>query len=624
MNPEIFADNLAQLQRKDPELADAVRSVPSESRYIVSPSKKGPPSLSRNLPDGNRITLHSSYDPVIEAERFVNQCEVDKHTNFIVPGIGLGYHIQELIQRVPGSSTLIIFEKEMAGLYRCLANVDFTAVIAHPGVRFHIGVEAPELESLLEKNRIGFALNGYATVKFKPLVNAEIEYFAPLLKKVDAIINETQVDLKTQAAFSKIFYRNIFANWTNIISSPGVHPLKNKYAGLPAIIVSAGPSLDKNIALLKKSANRVLIIAVATALRPLIKNNIDVDFVVAVDPDESTLQFFDFDKIPNRTWLVFDPCVPCSVVNKFPGKRIRIDSGACLSRWLASKQGEDNFLGKTLSVAHAAFLLARYLGCSPIILTGQDLSFTQNRLHCRDSHYDQLRKDKISAGHPLRELEDNQFHEFSASFQPVRNIFGKDAVTTTALKTYKDVFVDKVDGHTAIYNATEGGLCISGVPNVTLREAINSFCTKTDRPRIHGGAVPALKPDQLKGMISELIEQANRFDKIVLETRKIQSACLSPRAVTDAYKKEFVERMDTFYRFLMDQPDTLMLMQGYSYMGFIEWNQENGRILLKEDGGREAEILEDKFKRDKKFIVLLEKTATALRVAFKKMAHEME
>ncbi len=394
------------------------------------------------MPDGNRITLHSSYDPVKEAGRFVNLCDVDKYTNFIVPSIGLGYHIQELIERVPRSSKIIIIEKEIEGLFCCLANIDFTSVITHPGVQFQIGVAASSVEEILEPNRIRFSLNGYATVKFKPLVNAEIEYYSQLLKKIDAVFNETQIDLKTQAAFSKIFYRNIFENWINIISSPGVRSLKNKYFGIPAIVVSAGPSLDKNIALLKESSNRVLVIAVATALRPLIKNNIAVDCVVAVDPEESTLQFFDFENISQNTWLVFDPCVPASVVNKFPDRKIRIDSGVYLSRWLACRLEEDNFLGKTLSVAHAAFLLARYLGCSPIILTGQDLSFSQSRLHCADSHYDQTRKDKIGSRHPFKELDDNKFDEFSSSFKAVKNIFGKEVDTTSALNAYKDVFAD--------------------------------------------------------------------------------------------------------------------------------------------------------------------------------------
>lgn len=81
--------------------------------------------------------------------------------------------------------------------------------------------------------------------------------------------------------------------------------------------------------------------------------------------------------------------------------------------------------------------------------------------------------------------------------------------------------------------------------------------------------------------------------------------------------------MDKFYQFILDQPDTLKLMQGYSYLGFIEWNQESSRISLKETMGEESEILADKFIRDKKILDILGETADSLRNAFKKMASEI-
>lgn len=623
MNSKIFTKNLAQLKKKDPVLAQAVSSIHSEGRYTVTASKKGPPSLSLTLPDGNKITIHSTYDPVREAGQFIDQCDAGNFSNFIVLGLGLGYHIQELVGRAPRSSKIYIFDKDMECLYCCLANTDFTSIISHPGVQFQIGVGTSSVEETLEPDRIHFSLNGYATIKFKPLVNADVEYYSNILKKINALFNETQIDLKTQAAFSKIFYRNIFENWKHIISSPGVHCLKNKYLGIPAVIVSAGPSLDKNIPFLKESAHRVMVIAVATALRPLIKSNIAVDFVVAVDPDESTLQFFDFENIPENTWLVFDPCVPSAVVDKFPNRKIRIDSGVCLSRWLASMQEEDNFLGKTFSVAHAAFLLSRFLGCNPIILTGQDFSFDQRRLHCGDSYYDLVRKDKISARQPLKLLEDYKYNEFSSSFRSARNIFAKEVVTTTALTTYKNVFADKVDAHTYIYNATEGGLPISGVPSITLREAINTFCVDKNRFRINDLSADVPISMSLKTMRSELLKQFERFHKIGLQIKKIKSICIAPDFVTEDQIQNFVTHMDSFYRVLLNQSETLQLMQGYSYMEFIEWNQENGRILLKKTIGGETEVMEAKFIRDKKFLDVLEETTETLKNAFKKMASEI-
>ena len=622
MKSYLFNKNLTLLNKKDPALAEAVNSIPPGKGFIVTPSQKGPPSLSRTFPDGKRTTIHSSYDPVKEARRFIDSCEVDNYINFVVLGLGLGYHIQELIKRAPLTSRIIIFEKDIEVLYCCMANIDFTSVIAHPGVSFQIGVDTSSLEGILESDRIHFVLKGYSTVKFQSLMNAELEYYSKLIKKTELIFKETKIDLKTKAAFSKLFYRNIFSNWKNILNSPGIHSLKDKYQGMPAIIVSAGPSLDKNISILKTSTCRAMVIAVATALRPLLRNKIKVDFVVAIDPEDSTIKFFDFENIPKKLWLVFDPCVPSSVVDKFLDRRIKIDSGVCLSHWIASRQEENNFLGKTFSVAHTALLFSRHLGCNPIILTGQDLSFNQNRLHCADSQYDQARKDKIGSRQTLKQLEETRYYEFASSFISVGDIFGKNIITTSALNMYKEVFADNVIGNGLIINATEGGLPIPGVLNMTLREALNTFCSENYGSRNTGLSFDLHKPNHFEKMNHELIEQSKRFDKVFQEIGKMKSSYLNSSTITDNLKKKFVRNMNEFYRFLFDQQKTLELMQGYSYVGFIEWNQQNGKIEIKEGKGPEREILEDKFQRDKKFLQVLEEAADTLRKGFIKMAEE--
>ena len=79
-----------------------------------------------------------------------------------------------------------------------------------------------------------------------------------------------------------------------ILNSPGILGLKSQMADIPAAVVSAGPSLDKNIQLLKRGAEKFLIIAVSTALKPLLKTGVFPDFIVAIDPDETSVKGFDF------------------------------------------------------------------------------------------------------------------------------------------------------------------------------------------------------------------------------------------------------------------------------------------------------------------------------------------
>lgn len=623
MKKNFIKKNIFRLTKKDPGLAEAVKCVRPKKGYIVTPSQLGPPSLSLTFPDGKRKTIHSSYDPIREAVRFVNTCNIDGFTNFMVFGLGLGYHIQELIKKVPRTSRIIIFEKEIEVLYFCLANTDFTQVLSHPGVSFQVGIDTSSMEKVLKPDLTRIVLKGCSIIKIKSLMNLEIDYYSKLLQKIESIINETHIDWKSQVALSKNFYQNIFDNWKNILNSHGIKSIKDKFLGTPVIIVSAGPSLDKNISFLKNSNKRSLVIAVATALKPLIQNGIHVDFVVAVDSGESTIQFFNIENIPKNIWLIFDPCVPSSVLEKFPNRRIKIDSGVCLSHWISSKQGDNKILGKTSSVAHTAFLFSSYLGCSPIILVGQDLSFNQYRLHCSDTHYDQIRKDKIDSMMTLKQLEQERYYEMVPSFKFARDIFRKTSITTLVLNLYKETFAEHVKKGGFILNATEGGIAIPGVMNITLLEALNQYCPESHRSRICALADELDKPNHVRNINSELKKQSKRFYKVVKELQKMKSRYLKKSHLTKRLKMGFVRKMDEFYKVLLNQSDILKLLQGYSYLTFIEWNQQNEKIILKEEKGLIAEVLEDKYQRDKKFLEVMEGSAETLKKAFNKMASEI-
>ena len=98
--------------------------------------------------------------------------------------------------------------------------------------------------------------------------------------------------------------------------------LKNIFPQVPVILVSAGPSLDKNIGFIKSARNQIIVITVATALKPLLKNNIAPDFVIAIDPNDETIASFNIELIPDNLWLIYDPCIHFSVSSLFNSRKI--------------------------------------------------------------------------------------------------------------------------------------------------------------------------------------------------------------------------------------------------------------------------------------------------------------
>lgn len=613
MNPSILENNLALLAKRDPDLTASLRSIQPTGKYIASPSRSGPATLSIAFPDGKRKTIHSAYDPVQEAVRFIDSCQLNDSTNFIITGMGLGYHATETIKRAPRHARVVIIEKDPELFYLALSCNDLSSALTHTGATFHIGINPDALQNALSADTIPFALNGYNIVSFKPLVEAEIAYYHTITKSLENLFQSARIDFNTQAAFSKSFYNNIIDNLPFIIDSPGVNSLSNHFKELPAIIVSAGPSLDKNIALLKNVQNHVVLISVSTALTPLLRNSIEPDFVVAIDPDETMVKAFDLESTPQRTRLLFDPCVFPVIPETYKANRVVFDSGVYLSQWLAKYNEEKGSLGKVQSVAHTALKFAQSLGCKPIILTGQDLSFNRHRMHCSGSFFYESRQDALKM-HATMDLMDQENHQiYSRALVKTADIFGNPITTTEAMKSYNNLFADENIDPQHIINATEGGLPIPKVQNLSLKEALHTYCHKTiQAPKINLST--KRKPSVLTAALQT---QADKFAKLQKKLLDIKTRLSANPGKTG--QEQFISDMELFYRSMIADTDTVLLLQGYAYSSFLQWNQKQAEIAKKQQKCIEEEVLQIKFNRDRQFVDELIEALRQLESGFEKM-----
>jgi hypothetical protein len=85
----------------------------------------------------------------------------------------------------------------------------------------------------------------------------QFEDFIDVLKN---FIAETIMRIKTEASLSEIWFRCYMSNIPHILKSSPIDNLYNSFKNKPAIIVSAGPSLNKNINLLKDYQDKAIII----------------------------------------------------------------------------------------------------------------------------------------------------------------------------------------------------------------------------------------------------------------------------------------------------------------------------------------------------------------------------
>ena len=138
---DFFAQNLKCLLECDPELAERVALQPFPENVTVVRSKDGFP-----VPRIAGVALHSQYRPVEEGSKAIGEFVFNPERNTVVYGLGFGYHVQALLQKVPGELTVV---EPLMTLFRAfMTSIDIRPFLSR--VRFRIGETPACLISRLE------------------------------------------------------------------------------------------------------------------------------------------------------------------------------------------------------------------------------------------------------------------------------------------------------------------------------------------------------------------------------------------------------------------------------------------------------------------------------------------
>lgn len=272
--------------------------------------------------------------------------------------------------------------------------------------------------------------------------------------------------------------RGVLNNLYNITAFSQASELHKKFNGCPAVIVSPGPSLQKNILLLKKLKGKALIICILHALSYLQKEDIHPDFVIHVDPVDLKTIYDKRDKVEKSLWekwiLENDLAkVNCFITGAYAHPRmfslptkntIWMNPGLPVGDYVPL--GIEDYTRVGGSVAHSAFDLAVNFGCSSIALVGQDLAYGENGLSYAPGGLNRKKGDETMEGHG-RDIE-------------VKGFDGKTATTNEVFLSWAEFFTSFAEklksSDTKLYNCTEGGMYIEGFRHCKLQNFLDSEC----------------------------------------------------------------------------------------------------------------------------------------------------
>lgn len=268
------------------------------------------------------------------------------------------------------------------------------------------------------------------------------------------------LEVNTKLRFGKRWFETLCGNMPQIVQGLPADLYENRYKNRPAVIVSAGPSLQKNIDLLKDVDNDMIIVSGGRTLRSLIDKGIRPHLLTVVDPLEMSYTlckgYIEDLNVP----LLFYEGTSDKVVNGHKGKKLFFAYNQVLSK-IAQHYVKPIISGG--SVAHSMASYAAMIGCNPVILIGQDLAYTGDRSHAEISQ----NRDGKTGFNELKRDDDIY----------VEGIDGKPIRTSLVLNDYKRALEEIIDFYdeTTFINATEGGAKIRGTVQMTLAEAMAKY-----------------------------------------------------------------------------------------------------------------------------------------------------
>ncbi|MEB2790906.1 motility associated factor glycosyltransferase family protein [Campylobacter upsaliensis] len=390
---------------------------------------------------------------------------------------------------------IVIFERELEILYTIFHHIDFSKELAEQKILLFNAntISAEELRCLCYLE----PFFSYARVYFLELCSDYYEKFSDDIIK----LNQTLLQSFTYAICSQgndpldslQGIEQFILNLPFQLTRPNLKEFLEKRRNISktAIIVSTGPSLMKQLPLLKEYREKALIFCADSAYPILAKHNIKPDFVCMVERSDFTAEFFkhDFGDFDEGICFILVSLVHPNALNYLKDKNyILINKTLNFAHFMDFK--EYDFEHPLSNVACMAYSLACELGAKNIILIGQDLAYDENGF-----------------SHPKDYQHGQDYEKDSAKFGILAYGGKGEVLTHTTWLLFKQNLEDIILRQSpTCYNATEGGARIEHC----IEKSFKQCCEELLKEKLKRPFPPLTKPTNSK----ELLQKA--YQKIIL------------------------------------------------------------------------------------------------------------
>jgi len=402
--------------------------------------------------------VHAVNNPWQGAAAFLQK--IGKETGGVVflLGFGLGYEALCLERELGGHCEIKVIDPDPAYFCTAMRYMDLSPLIVNPRVHLFLGATLNDVRQIARQTDRRRILAAFPRILTQTqLAAGEPAFYEAAHDIVFSELSTSALVLSTCRREDILLVENGLNKIPVTLDAMLLSEVSGMADNVPAVLVGAGPSLRKNVHLLRRVQDTVMIAAVDSAVGRLLEHGVTPHLVAAMDQHHRNADFLRpyLEQLEDVCLVYLDTVTPL-IPGEFPGQdKIAVFGDSHMPSWLASLFGEAITVPRMNSVAHLLLITLGHLGCAPVMLVGMDLAPEQERI----------------SGHDPRDLFE------------VEGWHGGTVVTTTVFKSQKDSLEEYIQRYAAgkVINATEGGVAIKGTVALELDKALRQLSGRTGR-----------------------------------------------------------------------------------------------------------------------------------------------
>lgn len=452
-----------------------------------------------------------SDDPKKEAEEWFKGLDLKNTKLIYVYGVGLGYYYETLtnwLKQNPENHVVFV-EDDLGVLVKFLETKLAFQILSDSQANVCYVPDVLDSEGVLETLYWSFVLTPFVATGLKSYQHYKQNKYTELTTKLlyDTTMKNALID--EYLHYGASFFRNFYPNILELHKSRFGNSLFGKFQGIPAIICGAGPSLEKQLPLLKELNDKAILFAGGSSLNAITAQGILPHFGAGIDPNPTQALRLSTSQAAGVPFF-YRSRMMRDAFRKIPGERLYISGsgGYDVSEIYEDKFGlKAEFLDEGHNVVNFCTEIACRMGCNPIIYVGMDLAYTGMK-----SYSGGIEDNVTVSEEALMSAQDEEYRGVRKE-----DIYGKPTFTLWKWVAEADWLSNfsKTHPECKMINATEGGIGFPGIENISFQKCLQDLTQQKNlkgkiQTAIDEAAIPQVTEEEVVALTHEIKESLIR------------------------------------------------------------------------------------------------------------------